>query len=92
MHVRALVIVAASLAVCLSSAELSAQAAKQKKGGTAIFSLTADPHSPNPDVSSDVPDRYVGCILYEGLIQLASDYTVLPGLAKSWTVSPDGLS
>ena len=92
MHIRALFFVAASLTACISSSETSAQNAKQKRGGTAIFSLTADPHAPNPNVSSNVPDRYVGCILYEGLIQLASDYTVLPALAKSWTLSPDGLS
>jgi len=34
----------------------------------------------------------VGCILYQGLVQMSVDYKILPLLAKSWTISPDGLT
>ena len=63
-----------------------------QRGGTGIFTVTQDPPTLNPNVSSGVPDHQVGCIIYEGLIEVSPDYKVLPLLAKSWTVSPDGLT
>lgn len=69
-----------------------AQAAKPQKGGTAIFALSQDPSTANPALSSNIPDRLIGCILYEGLIEVTNDYKIVPLLAKSWTVSPDGLT
>lgn len=80
-----------ALAGLLLAALTAAQAAPQR-GGTAIFTLSQDPTFVNPDVSTNPPDRQVGCILYQGLVQLSSDYQVLPLLAKSWTASPDGLT
>ena len=63
-----------------------------QRGGSVIFTLSQDPTTVNPDVSTNPPDRQIGCIIYQGLVQLSTDYKVLPLLAKSWTASPDGLT
>ncbi len=63
-----------------------------KRGGTVVFALTQDPPTVNPDLSSGVPDRLIGCILYQGLVQVSHDFKPMPLLAKSWTISPDGLT
>ncbi len=62
------------------------------RGGTAIAVLPQEPTSLNPALSTNVSDRVLGCIMYEGLLMLSPDYKLMPLLAKSWSVSPDGLT
>ena len=62
----------------------------QQPGGTAILVVGADPATLNPNVSVGVPDVLTGCILNDGLVRFASGFKVVPSLAKSWTISPDG--
>ena len=62
-----------------------------QRGGTAITVLTADPVGLNPAITTNVPDRQLGCTLYHGLVDVASNLTdIVPQLAKAWTISPDG--
>ena len=63
-----------------------------RQGGTAITALGADPAVLNPDISIGVPDTFVGCILYDALIRFGKDFEILPSLAKSWEIAPDGLT
>jgi peptide/nickel transport system substrate-binding protein len=81
---------AALLCLCLTTS--AAFAADPPRGGSAIFVLSQDPATANPSVSSNVPDRILGCIIYQGLIEVTLDYKIIPLLAKSWTISPDGLT
>lgn len=83
---------AAALAAGLAVSGAALAQGTPQRGGTAVFSISQDPTTVNPDVSTNVPDRYIGCIAYQGLVQLTPDYKVLPLLAKSWSVSPDGLT
>ena len=62
------------------------------QGGTAVYVLNQEPPSVNPDTSNGVPDKAVGCMIYQGLLQVTTDFEIKPLLAKSWTVSPDGLT
>ena len=84
------------LAVCLiASLAISDMAAAQDKpqrGGTAIITLLEDPITINPNVTTNIPSRVIGCIVYQGLLEVSPDYKILPLLAKSWKVSPDGLT
>ena len=80
---------ALALASCLAGPAL---AQTPQRGGTAIFALSQDPPSVNPAASSGFANRMVGCILFQGLVRVTDDYRILPGMAKSWTVSPDGLT
>ncbi len=60
------------------------------KGGTLVVGIGADAPSVNPVLSTGIPDRLVGCSLYEGLVKFTSDLQAKPLLAQSWTISPDG--
>lgn len=77
----------------LSSAALLPVAAQDpprpSSGGTVIMTLTGDPITTNPNVSSLVGDQISGCMVYEGLIFARADGTAEPALASSWTISPD---
>jgi peptide/nickel transport system substrate-binding protein len=80
------------LGTASSGASLAQTSAQPVKGGTAIWALNQDPSTVNPVVTSNIPDRQVGCIVYEGLIEVTNDYKIVPLLAKSWTIAEDGLT
>lgn len=65
--------------------------AQPKRGGTAIFALGSEPAGLNRNITSNNADGMVACTIYEGLTQIVANNDVKPLLAKSWTVSPDGL-
>jgi len=73
-----------------TSANLAAQ--EPRRGGTAIVVVGADPAILNPDVSVGVPDVLTGCMLYDGLVRFAEGFRIVPSLAKSWEIAPDGLT
>jgi oligopeptide transport system substrate-binding protein len=53
---------------------------------------TYDPRSLDPALSTDVPTgRAVGYI-FDGLVRFTPDAQVVPGLARSWDISADGLT
>ena len=52
---------------------------------------TYDPRSLDPALSTDVPTgRAVGYV-FDGLVRFTPDAQVVPGLARSWDISTDGL-
>lgn len=61
-------------------------------GGSMVMGMTGDPPTVNPAITAGAPDRLVGCMVYEGLIRIAAGLHIVPALAKSWEVSPDGLT
>jgi peptide/nickel transport system substrate-binding protein len=63
-----------------------------RPGGTMIIGMTMDPPTVNPAITAGAPDRLIGCMVYEGLVRVASGFRIEPGLAKSWDISPDGLN
>src|SRR3989337_1790641 len=53
---------------------------------------TYDPRSLDPALSTDVPTgRAVGYV-FDGLVRFTPDAQVVPGLARSWDISADGLT
>jgi peptide/nickel transport system substrate-binding protein len=72
------------------SVELSAQ--EPRRGGTAIVVIGADPAILNPNVTVGAPDLLTGCMLYDGLVRFAEGFRIVPSLAKSWEITPDGLT
>jgi peptide/nickel transport system substrate-binding protein/oligopeptide transport system substrate-binding protein len=53
---------------------------------------TYDPRSLDPALSTDVPTgRAVGYV-FDGLVRFTPDAQVVPVLAKSWEVTPDGIT
>ena len=60
-----------------------------KRGGTVIVAIPSSPGAINPTITSSVPDQVASCTIYEGLVKI-SGQKILPQLAKSWSISPDG--
>jgi peptide/nickel transport system substrate-binding protein len=81
----ALLLVVASLSAVLAAEE-------PKRGGTAIVVIGADPAILNPNVTVGAPDVLTGCMLYDGLVRFAEGFQIVPSLAKSWEIAPDGLT
>ena len=83
-----------ALALCAVAALPLRAAAEEtpRPGGTAIAVLGADPAVLNPDVSVGVPDIFTGCALYDALVRFGEGFKIVPGLAKSWEIAPDGLT
>ena len=53
---------------------------------------TYDPRSLDPALSTDVPTGRAVAYVFDGLVRFTPDAQVVPGLAREWTVSPDGLT
>src|SRR6476659_6982220 len=53
---------------------------------------TYDPRSMDPALSTDVPTGRAVAYVFDGLTRFTPDAQVVPGLAKSWDVSPDGMT
>src|SRR5258706_4524311 len=49
-----------------------------------------DPRSLDPALSTDVPTGRAVAYLFDGLTRFTPDARVIPSLATSWDVSPDG--
>jgi len=90
---RPLAIGAAAAAGTLMALSLSGEAMAQtpKRGGTAVMVLGTDPLSLSPNTTNSVPDVAASCLIYDGLVRFKPGFEIVPGLAKSWTISPDGL-
>ena len=53
---------------------------------------TYDPRSMDPALSTDVPTGRAVAYIFDGLTRFTPDAKVVPGLAKSWEVTPDGIT
>ena len=53
---------------------------------------TYDPRSLDPALSTDVPTGRAVAYLFDGLVRFTPDAQIVPGLAREWIVSPDGLT
>ena len=72
---------------------LAQDAPEPVSGGEAIVAITAEPPGWDPTVStSQEIARVMLNNVYEGLIKVARDGSLVPGLAEEWEVAEDGLS
>ncbi len=56
------------------------------------YSLSASPSTLDPQFATDTGAHMIIGNTFEGLVRLSAKGEVIPGLAESWTVSPDGLT
>lgn len=75
-------------AALLTGPQLNAQTA----GGTLGLIANPEPASMHLAGNSAVTSQYMGSKIYQGLLTYDSELKPRPELAKSWTVSPDGLT
>lgn len=85
---RAAVVAAASLCLVVQATAASDEA---KRGGTLIVGHTTVRHL-NPAVQSGNATGVPGAQIFASLVQLDEGFNIVPYLAKSWSVSEDGLS
>lgn len=92
-------IVALALAVALVGVSLTGCAPKEnsntapKASDTLIYAQGAEPRGLDPAMVDDGESAKVMINIYDGLLKYNKDSTkVEPSLAKSWDVSPDGLT
>ncbi|WP_199190341.1 ABC transporter substrate-binding protein [Cryobacterium sp. N22] len=87
---------AAALGLALTGCTTAASpdgGGKPTSGGTLTYaSGDAEPTCLDPHVGGNYPQALVSSQFLESLVSLDADGTIIPWLADSWTVSPDGLS
>jgi peptide/nickel transport system substrate-binding protein len=81
----AMVLVSGALAGLLASGS-----AQGVRGGTLRIGLDADPPNLDPHRSSAAVDRQVFQSLYDKLLDTDDTLSIVPMLATSWVISPDG--
>ena len=67
-----------------------AQQATPQRGGTLVMVVQPEPPTLASYQSTAGPIGQVATKVYEGLLEYDFNLRPIPGLAKSWTVSPDG--
>src|SRR3954468_8976707 len=81
-----------ALAGCGSSATPSSGPAGQPvSGGSIVYGADRDPPCLDPHNLGDMPQTYVARQYLDSLVSEKRDGTVVPWLADSWTISPNGL-
>jgi peptide/nickel transport system substrate-binding protein len=71
----------------------SSPALKVTAPSTVNLGFVADMGVPDPDIFYQLEGNVVMTNVYEGLVQYGNNTTqILPSLASSWTLSPDGLT
>ncbi len=59
-------------------------------GGTLRYALPPGMKTLNPHKGVDYKERYVEFSIYSGLVKKDPEFNIIPDLAESWDVSPDG--
>ena len=67
-----------------------APAAAQSRGGTLVMIVQPEPPTLASYLSTAGPIGQVTAKVYDGLVEYDFDLKPIPGLAESWTISPDG--
>ena len=90
-HALGTIVTAVAAAVALATAALPAAA--QKKGGSLAFSYQPEPSALSTISTTAVPTALVSTKIFESLLEYKGpELTPVPGLAESWSASPDGLA
>jgi len=77
-------------AIAVAGLMATASAQGQKAGGLLKAALDLDPPTMDPHLSGSAVDRQVFQNLYDKLVDIDENLAIVPMLAASWTISPDG--
>jgi peptide/nickel transport system substrate-binding protein len=61
-------------------------------GGTAIYVVGADAESLDPPNMTQMTSELVARLIHDGLVAFSPEIEIIPGIAESWDISPDGLT
>jgi ABC-type transport system substrate-binding protein len=76
----------------LFSTELIDGAERPSQGGRLVFAIRNDITSLNPFIRTSSTNYYVRGLAYEALLDFDKTGKLVPSLAHSWSISPDGKS
>ncbi|HET7096268.1 MAG TPA: ABC transporter substrate-binding protein [Casimicrobiaceae bacterium] len=65
---------------------------KARYGDTMVIGITGDPGTLNGTTSSNFVEKIIASNVFSMLIRLDTSFKPVPDLAKSWTISDDGLT
>ena len=83
---------AALAGIALLAAVSPALAQTPQRGGTMNIIISPEPPTLMLGINQTTPAAIVGGKIYESLLRYDLQLKPMPGLAKSWSVSPDGLT
>ena len=76
---------------CILFAFCAANLAVAQSKGTLVFGLSGNPDTLDPQKTAGTLTFQVVKSFYDTLVEPSADGTIVPALAESWTISPDGL-
>jgi peptide/nickel transport system substrate-binding protein len=91
LSVTAVVIVLAGCGGGNPGGTSSTAAGPPVSGGSIVYGADREPACLDPHENGDMPQTYVARQFLDSLVSERPDGSVVPWLADSWTVSPDGL-
>ncbi|WP_011579908.1 ABC transporter substrate-binding protein [Chelativorans oligotrophicus] len=81
-----------TIGAIITVANSLSNASAQTSGGDLVTVMRADPKGLIPAFPHGGDTRIIAAKIFEGLISYSTDLRPLPGLAKSWEISSDGLT
>lgn len=96
MHSTLKIFTLATLCVALAACDRSAQVAQRSttpvSGGTLVYATDREPTCLDPHVAGDMPQVFLAQQFLDSLVSMDENGKIGPWLAKSWEVSPDGMT
>ncbi|WP_213875841.1 ABC transporter substrate-binding protein [Pseudomonas sp. dw_358] len=80
------------LAACDHGASTATRSTTPVSGGTLIYATDREPTCLDPHVGGDMPQVFVAQQFLDSLVSMDAQGHIGPWLAKSWEISPDGLT
>ena len=73
-----------------AQAPTSAPAPTKASGGTFVYGSPFEPSALNPIVAPDVVTKWILEMIFDGVVAINDKMEIIPELATSWDISPDG--
>ncbi|AIS18081.1 peptide ABC transporter substrate-binding protein [Pseudomonas rhizosphaerae] len=80
------------LSGCDNNPTAAARTDTPVSGGTLIYATDREPTCLDPHVAGDMPQVFLAQQVLDSLVSMDADGRIGPWLAKSWDISPDGLT
>ncbi|MCU1530222.1 MAG: peptide transporter, partial [Frondihabitans sp.] len=84
------IVVVALLSGCATGGATATRTTGPTRGGTITYATDREPTCLDPHNSGDMPQTYIARQYLDSLVSETSDGKIVPWLATSWTISPDG--
>lgn len=87
-----ILVVGSSFGAFLGRSEAAPAGEKPKYGGTFVVAIAGDPTTLNSATNTDFYCKLISGTLFDTLVSVDFNFNPAPRLARSWEISPDGLT